>query len=211
MFVAEVPGAGLGSLCLCLMLPLRAISGSRVVLQPGSMLLSVAPFITEDHIDVQGLWCSLKPCWWPWVLLPPEVILIWEAYSVWSEAMVMSGSMLLPLAMLVILLLMGGKPCSWSVLSPDTHWRPMIHAPTDCEEQGGYFCCDINDCRYTLRAEDMDRFCEDLSSHSLSQSNTLKGSHWRELLKSVIRMLKYSSSQLVASGRGVGFKEWSSI
>lgn len=101
----------------------------------------------------------------------------------------------------VILLLMGEEPCSWSVLSPDTHWRPMIHAPTDCEEQGGYFCCDINDCRYRLRAEDMERFCEDLSSHSLSQSNILEGSHWRELLKSVIRMLKCKSLQLRTSSR----------
>jgi hypothetical protein len=49
----------------------------------------------------------------------------------------------------------GGVVCvcvrAWSVLFPETVWRLMISAPDDCEEQGGYVCCDIDDCR--CRAE----------------------------------------------------------
>lgn len=29
----------------------------------------------------------------------------------------------------------------WTVLSPETLWRPRICVHTDCEKQSGYFCC----------------------------------------------------------------------
>lgn len=48
--------------------------------------------------------------------------------------------------------------CLWSLLLPETKWRPMTHAPTNCEEPEGYFYCYINDCRCTVE-EDMDGCC----------------------------------------------------
>lgn len=32
-------------------------------------------------------------------------------------------------------------------------WKLNIRAPCDCEEQGGYSCCDITNCRYTTDRE----------------------------------------------------------
>ena len=119
--------------------------------------MSVGLVGAGSRIEVSRLPCHLRSWGCPQSRLPPRALSGSVVLLQWEE-----GS---------------GGACSLSVLSPETMWRPMIHAPTDCEEQGGYFCCDINDCRYRLRAEDMDRFCEDLSSHSLSQSNILEGSH----------------------------------
>lgn len=45
-----------------------AAEGSEVLLQLGSELISMACVTPEDHVDVHGLCCSLKPrscsCWW---------------------------------------------------------------------------------------------------------------------------------------------------
>lgn len=40
-----------------------------------------------------------------------------------------------------------------TVLSPETVWRLMTCAPTDCEEHGGYFCCPISNYRRTVERE----------------------------------------------------------
>lgn len=55
----------------------RALSAIKVLLQPGSVLVSVAHFVNEGDVDAHGLGCCLKPYWCPWVILSPGVILIW--------------------------------------------------------------------------------------------------------------------------------------
>lgn len=42
-------------------LVLRAMSAFMVLLQLGSVLISVAPDTTKDHVDVSGLGCYLRP------------------------------------------------------------------------------------------------------------------------------------------------------
>lgn len=44
-------------------LQLRMVSGSMALLQPGSVLMSVAPDTIESHIDARGLGYHLRPCW----------------------------------------------------------------------------------------------------------------------------------------------------
>lgn len=41
---------------------LRAVSGSVVLMQPGSVLMSGACVTTEDLANVCGVCCNLKPC-----------------------------------------------------------------------------------------------------------------------------------------------------
>lgn len=45
------------------MLPPRAMSGSVILKQQGSVLMSIAHFTIRDHADVSGLSCYLKPCY----------------------------------------------------------------------------------------------------------------------------------------------------
>lgn len=41
---------------------LRTLSGSMVLQQPGSELMSMTPVTTEGHANGQGLVCYLRPC-----------------------------------------------------------------------------------------------------------------------------------------------------
>lgn len=58
---------------------LRARSWFEVLLQLGSMLMSVAHLATKDPTDIHGLCCQLKPCQCLGALEPPGAILIWVA------------------------------------------------------------------------------------------------------------------------------------
>lgn len=45
-------------------------------------------------------------------------------------------------------------------MAPETMWKSMIHALTDCKEQGSYFCSDLGDYEHTVEKEDMEGFGE---------------------------------------------------
>lgn len=49
----------------------RTISGSVVLPQSGSVLMSVTQVATKGHIDTRDLGCNLWPCGHPRVMLPP--------------------------------------------------------------------------------------------------------------------------------------------
>lgn len=51
-------------------LQLRMVSGSMVLLQPGSVLMFVAPDTIEGHVDARGLGYHLGPYWYLRVTLP---------------------------------------------------------------------------------------------------------------------------------------------
>lgn len=57
-------------------LPLRAMSGSVVLLQPESVLMTMAHATTKGHVGVRGLLCSLWPCWCSRALLQSEAMLM---------------------------------------------------------------------------------------------------------------------------------------
>lgn len=44
------------------MQPLRAMSGSGVLIWPRAMLMAVAHVTTEAQVNARGLDCHLKPC-----------------------------------------------------------------------------------------------------------------------------------------------------
>lgn len=56
-------------------LPPRAISGSVVLLQLGSMLMTVVWAATWDPVDVWGLCCCQGTYWSEWPVQPPEAMM----------------------------------------------------------------------------------------------------------------------------------------
>lgn len=79
-------------------------------------------------LNVCGLCCILKPYWCPWSMLLLKAMLIWVAWAAtWSCVGVcdlgyLQGSCT-------------WGPWPWCVLSPETMWKPLIHAPADYKEQ----------------------------------------------------------------------------
>lgn len=77
------------------------------------------------------------------------------------------------------------EPCLWSVLSLEAIWRPMIRAPTYCKEQGGCFCCDLDECRCTDEREGHGRTCDNRYPHPPQppESNSLERKPLKRTLK----------------------------
>lgn len=87
------------------------------LMQPEAMFVSMGHAVTRVPINVSGLCFHVSPCWCPWSGLPLRAL---------------SG--------FVVLLQLGTMFVS--ALSPETTWKPMIHDPVDCKEQGSYFDSD---------------------------------------------------------------------
>lgn len=104
-----------------LVLTPRATSGSVVLLQLGSVLMSVVHENHQRPCDVHCLGCHLRPCWcwYPGCLRGP-CLGSWSSYKRGTS--------------------------SWSLLSPVAVRKPMIWAPAACKEQLSYFGSNINDC-----------------------------------------------------------------
>lgn len=51
------------------------------------------------------------------------------------------------------------------VLTLETAWMSIVHAPTDCKRQGSYFCCDINDFGLTIEKKNIEDFCDNPYLH----------------------------------------------
>lgn len=108
---------------------------------------------TEGHVDIYSLCCSLRPCWCLRAMLQLRAILMWMAcaatqrrcWCLWLDCL--QGPCLSPWSS------WSQGPYLSSVLLPETMWKPIILAPTDCEVQGGYFCCDMDDYRCTVERE----------------------------------------------------------
>lgn len=82
------------------------------------------------------------------------------------------------------------------MLLPDTMWKLTIHALASCKGQGSYLFSGIDGWR--LRKRDIKGFRDNPSPKS--RKETIE----RGLLQIVIKMLRYSSPQLMASVRGPG-------
>ena len=64
----------------------RAMSQSMVLLQSGSMLMSVTQVITEGQANVYGLGCHWRPFGYQRVVLPRWNLMIWLAYTtIWCH------------------------------------------------------------------------------------------------------------------------------
>lgn len=60
----------------------RAMSGSMTLPQQlGSVLGSMAYAATKGHVDVSGLGCCLRPCWWLKAVLTSGAKLICMTYA----------------------------------------------------------------------------------------------------------------------------------
>lgn len=55
---------------------LRTMSGSMILPQQGSVLMSVAHAATKDHTDAQGLGHNWWPCWYPRAMLSWHCLLL---------------------------------------------------------------------------------------------------------------------------------------
>jgi hypothetical protein len=80
----------------------------------------------------------------------------------------------------------------------------MIRAAADCKEQGSFFASAIDVCRFTVENERHRGFCDNLSPASPPNKNKLDRKPLKKMLKTLIGILKCSSSQLTTSGGGMG-------
>lgn len=74
---------------------LWAMSGSMLLLQPGSVLVFVAHVTSKGHADVCDLCSCLKPCWCLWVVLLTGAILVWVAWTATWDTRALSVSVVL--------------------------------------------------------------------------------------------------------------------
>lgn len=70
------------------------------------------------HVDAHSLWYSLKPCWCLWSMLPLDCV---ACAAPWVHA---PGCLQAPGLGFYCNL----TPRVWSMLSPETPWKPMVHA-----------------------------------------------------------------------------------
>lgn len=101
-----------------------------------AMLMSVGHTTTRSHSDLSGLCCHLDHGDVGGLGCLQGPFLGPQSYRSWEE-------------------------CVCSV--PETTWRLMIHALADCKEQGGNFCCDIDDYRFTVEKEACRGFSDNFS------------------------------------------------
>lgn len=117
---------------------------------PKTMPMSIVCAATWSHFDAQGhaaarghdvggLHCHLRPHWWLWSR---------------QTLRVLSG----PMGLLQL------GPHSWSVLSPETVWRFMVHAPLTLESMGATFAV-ISTAEAQLRRRDMWGFWDHPDPH----------------------------------------------
>ena len=79
----------------------------------------------------------------------------------------------------------------------------MIHAAAGSYGQGGFFCRDINDCRLMRENERQLRLCGNLPP-TAQKGNNMDRKLLERILKKCVKDGEYSSSQLMASGKGMG-------
>lgn len=124
---------------------------------------------TEGHADVQD------PCYHQMLCKYPCSLLL-------SEAMLMSMGCAA-----------NGRPREFlrSMLSLEDIWKFMMHVAADCKRQGSFFCSDFDNFRLTVENErHRSLLGQPFSYPPLPIPKEKKGIYWRELLKTVIEMLK---------------------
>lgn len=148
------------------MLLLWVMSGSVVLWQPGTMLLTLACVTTENHVNYWAqYWCewpvySLEAMSQSLVLRQEDILLISMGHALsrttgiwlrlWQRVMLMSAVCIVTrdhveVPGLYISLRTCGCLC-FILLSKHT-WQSMVCVPTDCTGQRCYFCSGINNSR----------------------------------------------------------------
>lgn len=92
--------------------------------------------------------------------------------------------------------------CLWSVLSPETMCKSMIHVPLDCKGKGSYFCSGINASRLTVDKRSIEGICDNLYSpptHACTHTDTHSSSLGRKPM---------NSSKLWSGCWGVALYNW---
>lgn len=141
------------------------------------------PTTVMGCVDVPGPCYHWRPRECPWSLLLPEAMLMFLICTAIADHSEVHGMGWGPWHVLML-----ESRCQWSVLSPETIRKSMIHSPADCKGQGSYFCHGFDDCRHSLEKEER----RGLLWH-LPQSNSLDRKPSKRTLKTVIRIMKCGS------------------
>lgn len=171
------------------------MSQIEVLLQTGYMLMSVVRVTTEDYESLCGVCCHQGAYWSKSHALPPEAMLTSVVHAATKYLVSLFG------------------PSAARSHAHGLCWRPTVHAPVDWEEQRGYFCCDIYDCRCTVE-RNMEGFSGNPYPISTplplppKYSNSLERKPQERSLKKCDwdAEEELSTPQLMASGRSVGRK-----
>lgn len=96
-------------------LPQSALPGFVVLLQQGSMLMSMVCVSTKDLLDVHGLGCPLWPCWCMKAMLMPEAMVTpWLGTNSKSVVLSQPGSLLISEAWVTIMQISMVWAVAWS-------------------------------------------------------------------------------------------------
>lgn len=98
---------------------------------------------TWDYVDVLSLCCCWRLWWCPWSVQLKKAILMSVVCTVTRNHTEVHDTC------------RHWTPCGcpYSMLSPETICKSMIHAPTYCKGQGSYSCHGIDFCRCTVEKE----------------------------------------------------------
>lgn len=91
------------------------------------------------HVDVNGLCSHLKPCWCPWPVRLLRALMVSVVRTAIRDNTEVCG----------VCWCWRPSVCPRSVLSPESMWKPMTHAP-DCKGWGSYFCSGFDVCWVTV-------------------------------------------------------------
>lgn len=86
------------------------------------------------------------------------------------------------------------------------HWKPMVYASAECKGQESYFCMVLTITAVQLRRREVEGFCDDVCLHLTSHSqrwNNLERKTLKRTLKIVIGILRWGSSWVIVTDRGV--------
>lgn len=133
-----------------------------------AMFIAVAWLAAQDHEGVCFLCCCGRPCWDLYSGLTMEEamwmsmisVAVWIHVDVYrldchwkSYSDVCSPCPGAHVALRGLCWCCWPRGCPWSVLSPETMWKCMIHAPVHCKEQKSSLCSGINDFGLTVNKE----------------------------------------------------------
>ena len=108
--------------------------------------MSITQVTTKGQVDVCGVDFHQTQCGYLRAMLVEGDMMISQTAALPLEAMLMP----MVQAASECLVCVGGPTES---ISPETMSKPLTRAPADCEEQGSYYCSNINDCRCIVEKE----------------------------------------------------------
>lgn len=120
-----------------------------------SMMVSAVCAVEQSHVDILSLCCCQVLWWCPRPMQWQRAMLMSMVCAVTSDHVEVHGAC------------WHWRPygCLWSVLSPGTMCKSMIHVPTDYKGWGNYFCHGVADYRLPVEKGDIEGLCDNPYSH----------------------------------------------